>query len=94
MALRVFSFYFLISNLDAVILRFLEGVRNKTGNKKKNTPHLYVHFPTPWNWRHVYHVISYEVIVRGTLTSKNNWARESAKQRTNVGFNQTSLFLH
>jgi hypothetical protein len=35
MALRDFSFYFLISNLVAVVLRFLEGVRNKTGNTKK-----------------------------------------------------------
>jgi hypothetical protein len=29
-----------------------------------------------------------------TLTSINNFTGKSAKQRTNVGFNQNSLFLH
>jgi hypothetical protein len=54
-ALRVFIFYFLISNLVAVILRFLEGgFETKLGTWKKYAPPLYVHFPTPWNWRHVH----------------------------------------
>jgi hypothetical protein len=58
MALRIFSFYFLISNLVAVILRFLEGGSKQNWEQEKSTtspPPLYVHFPTPWNWRHVYH---------------------------------------
>jgi hypothetical protein len=29
-----------------------------------------------------------------TLTSINNYTGQSAKQRTNVGFNTNSLFLH
>jgi|688.fasta_scaffold806268_1 hypothetical protein len=53
-ALRVFIFYFLISNLVAVILRFLEGGSKQNWEHEKNTSPLYVHFPTPWNWRHVY----------------------------------------
>jgi hypothetical protein len=46
MALRVLSFYFLISNLVAVVLRFLEGLK-QIGYMKKNAPLLYVHFPAP-----------------------------------------------
>ncbi len=47
MALRDFSFYFLISNLVAVVLRFLEEVKkNITGNiKNMRHPFMYISLP-------------------------------------------------
>jgi hypothetical protein len=49
-----FSFYFLISNLVAVILSFLEGDLKQNWDYEKNAPPLYLHFPAPWNWRQLY----------------------------------------